>query len=439
MNYKLNYHLMPPTGWLNDPNGLCFYKGTYHIYYQYCKDVMGEGEKCWGHYSSKDFKSYKKEEIALFPDLDIDKDGVYSGSTLIEDGMHIFYTGNVKLKGNYDYIHAGRLSNTIHVYSKDGLHFSNKEVVLDNKDYPSNLSNHIRDPKVFKENDTYYMVLGARNNDDVGLVLFYSSKDLKKWTFEKEIKSDKKFGYMWECPDLFKLNGDTFLITCPQGIKQEGYLYENDNQNGYFKVEDSRAFDYTTLDYGYDFYAPSSFVDENNRRILIAWLGLPDNPYLNPTIKDGWQNALSLPRVLTNVNHKIYQYPVKEILDLMYETRMISIDNKELVEQKACQIHFDNNGDFKLNLNNLTLNYENNLFSLIFNNDKTNRKQRDIQINKINEIDIFLDNSTIEIFINKGEKTLSSMYYDDYDDLRISSDKQLEIKYSKMRSFKIYE
>ena len=202
MNYKLNYHLMPPTGWLNDPNGLCFYKGTYHIYYQYCKDVMGEGEKCWGHYSSKDFKSYKKEEIALFPDLDIDKDGVYSGSTLIEDGMHIFYTGNVKLKGNYDYIHAGRLSNTIHVYSKDGLHFSKKEVVLDNKDYPSNLSNHIRDPKVFKENDTYYMVLGARNNDDVGLVLFYSSKDLKKWTFEKEIKSDKKFGYMWECPDL---------------------------------------------------------------------------------------------------------------------------------------------------------------------------------------------------------------------------------------------
>ena len=166
---------------------------------------------------------------------------------------------------------------------------------------------------------------------------------------------------------------------------------------------------------------------------------MPDNPYLNPTIKDGWQNALSLPRVLTNVNHKIYQYPVKEILDLMYETRMISIDNKELVEQKACQIHFDNNGDFKLNLNNLTLNYENNLFSLIFNNDKTNRKQRDIQINKINEVDIFLDNSTIEIFINKGEKTLSSMYYDDYDDLKISSDKQLEIKYSKMRSFKIYE
>ena len=86
----------------------------------------------------------------------------------------------------------------------------------------------------------------------------------------------------------------------------------------------------------------------------------------------------------------------------------------------------------------MTLNYENNLFSLFFNNDNTNRKQRDIQIDKINEVDIFLDNSTIEIFINKGEKTLSSMYYDDYDDLRISSDKQLEIKYSKMRSFKIY-
>ncbi len=438
-DYQLKYHLTPIKGWLNDPNGLCEYKGTYHIYYQYCNEVSGNGDKCWGHYTTKDFIHYQKEDIALYPDTKYDKDGVYSGCCYIENGMNFFYTGNVKLPGNHDYTHSGRLSNTIHVHSDDGFTFSEKEVVLNNADYPEDLTCHIRDPKVFKDNEKYYMVLGARNNRDEGCVLVYESNDLKKWNYVHRISSLKPFGYMWECPDLIQLGEDTFLITCPQGIKQDGYLYENDNQNGYFKVVNNIASDYETLDYGYDFYAPHSFIDEQGRRILIAWLGLPDSPYKNLTIQEGYQNALSLPRELKNISHKIYQYPIQEILDLAYNTQTVHVtSNPTVLPSKASHMLVKNiNSSFKFNINKLSLSYENHVFSLIFNDDQTNRTRRDVEINQIDSIDIFLDTSVIEIYLNKGEKVLTSMYYDEFDDLRVSSKVNIDIEYSQMKAFEI--
>lgn len=439
--YDLKYHLMPAgLGWLNDPNGLCQYEGIYHIFYQYCKEADGNGDKCWGHYTTSDFIHYEDKGIALYPDTKWDKDGVYSGSCLVEeDGMHFFYTGNVKLPGEHDYTHSGRLSNTIHVYSKDGIHFSEKEVVLDNTQYPQDLTCHIRDPKVFKKEGEYFMVLGARNNLDQGCVLVYTSKDLKTWTYKERIQSEKPFGYMWECPDLITMNDDEFLICCPQGIERQGILYENDNQNGYFKLKGHQALDYQTLDYGYDFYAPQSFVDQKGRRILIAWIGLPDSIPSHPTLKQGWQHCLSLPREIKNINHSLHQYPIQEILDLMSNTRTITISKEETtLNHKASQIHVEpNNIEFSIQLNHLVLTYRNNCFSLIFNEDQTNRKQRDIEITSLEELDIFLDTSMIEIFINKGQKAMSSRYYDECLDLTVSSDIEMEIQYSEMKAFEV--
>ena len=108
MRSKLTYHLYPiHGGWLNDPNGLCQYNGTYHIFYQYAKNVDGSGDKCWGHFTTKDFIHYKDLGIAIHPNQESDKSGAYSGCCYVENGMHIFYTGNVKLPGEHDYIHSG--------------------------------------------------------------------------------------------------------------------------------------------------------------------------------------------------------------------------------------------------------------------------------------------------------------------------------------------
>ena len=93
---RLKFHLMPKTGWLNDPNGLCQFNGTYHIYYQYTPFEPTGELKTWGHYTTKDFIHYEDFGPVVFPDEDIDAHGVYSGSAFIEDDtIHYFYTGNI--------------------------------------------------------------------------------------------------------------------------------------------------------------------------------------------------------------------------------------------------------------------------------------------------------------------------------------------------------
>ena len=173
-------HLEPTKGWLNDPNGLCFFKGEYHVYFQYSPDsAEGKGKKCWGHWSSPDLLKWKFTGTVLFPDLPEDRDGVYSGCGFVkEDTLYLFYTGNVKEAGDHDYITSGRGANVILVTTEDGHRMSPKKVLLRNQDYPDYCSCHVRDPKVWEEDGAYHMVLGARTLDSKGCVLYYVSEDL---------------------------------------------------------------------------------------------------------------------------------------------------------------------------------------------------------------------------------------------------------------------
>ena len=175
--FRQKLHLMPPTGWLNDPNGLCQFKGIYHAFFQYSPFNATGGLKMWGHYTSRDMIEWKYEGVSLYPDQPFDCHGVYSGSAFIEDGkMYLYYTGNVKLEdGEFDYIRTGREANTVLVVSEDGEHFGRKRELMRNSDYPQDLTCHVRDPKVWKENGMYYMVQGARTQKDEGKVLIFES------------------------------------------------------------------------------------------------------------------------------------------------------------------------------------------------------------------------------------------------------------------------
>ena len=103
-----------------------------------------------------------------------------------------------------------------------------------NSDYPDDLTCHVRDPKVWKENDKYYMVLGGRLKEDKGAVLFYSSENLREWKFERTITTSEAFGYMWECPDYFEIGTKKLLSASVQGL--EGGIWDDCNvyQSGYF-------------------------------------------------------------------------------------------------------------------------------------------------------------------------------------------------------------
>ena len=219
--FREKLHLMPPVGWLNDPNGLCQFQGIYHAFFQYSPFNAEGGVKMWGHYTSKDMIKWEYQGTALYPDQPFDCHGVYSGSAFIEDGkMYLYYTGNVKLEdGEYDYIRTGREGNTVLVITEDGKTFGKKKELMRNSDYPDDLTCHVRDPKVWKENGTYYMVQGARTNEDVGQVLVFESEDKVNWKFRNRVESEKPFGYMWECPDYFKIGDKKLLSTSVQGLE----------------------------------------------------------------------------------------------------------------------------------------------------------------------------------------------------------------------------
>lgn len=445
--WRLSYHLMPPVGWLNDPNGLCVFNGIYHIFYQYSPESAYGKNKGWGHYSTKDFLTFVKEENPLYPDSEIDRDGAYSGSAIVDDGMiHFFYTGNIKFNGNYDYINEGRGHYVNYFSSKDGFTFTSKECLLKNKDYPSDMSCHVRDPKIYKKNSKYYMVLGARTKDSIGCILIYQSTDLKRWNYKTRVTTPKKFGYMWECPDLFDMDNQKVLIVCPQGVERENYKYENVYQNGYFlvngEIEDQLTLsEFNELDKGFDFYAPQTFQDEKGRRILIGWMGLPDIPYTNPTIENKWQHALTLPRELTLKNNKIYQYPINETNNLR-----INHEHKQLLENEiyyykthSCQIHLEpKEQQFQIDLRkDVQLFYNGKIFKLSLKESGFGRDERHLIIEQIVTLDIYSDTSSLEIFINQGECAMTTRVYDSNEDTYIKVSCKMAMDYYEMKSYKI--
>lgn len=444
---RLHYHLMPPTGWLNDPNGLCQKDGLYHLYYQYSPQNANGALKAWGHYTTPDFIHYIQKPIAVYPDSEIDKNGAYSGSAFVHDGViHYYYTGNLKFPGNHDYIRTGRGHYTNHFTSEDGDHFSEKEALLKNEDYPSDLTCHVRDPKVFEEDGKFYMVLGARTLEDVGQCLLYESDNLHDWHLHSRIESDNKFGFMWECPDLFKLDGTTILITCPQGVDQEGYLYENIYQNGYFVLDGSiqegfKLSSFVELDNGFDFYAPQTFVDDKGRHILIGWMGMPDADYENPTVEQGWQHAFTLPRELHVKNGRLYQQPIAEMHALERDRQDFAVNANGTVDLKSrvCRIRLEDLAkNFEIRLRDeAILRMENGLFTLELPHGGHGRQARHLRLDRVNTLDIYSDTSSLEVFINDGQHTFSTRLYDKPEDHFLHADVPLKGTLWQMDGFQI--
>ena len=443
--YRLKFHLMPPVGWMNDPNGLCFYKGLYHVFFQYAPSGPCAYERYWGHYTSPDCLHWKYEGIAIKSDCVWDRNGAFSGCAFTEDGMlELFYTGNVEEEGDYDYILAGRGANVIYLCSEDGIHFGEKKLLLTNKDYPEDYTCHVRDPKVWKEDNVYHMLLGGRKKDDTGAILHYVSKDKMRWEFKAEISSDEDFGFMWECPDTFMLDGQQVLMCCPQGVTREEFRYQNPHQAGYWIVADNPAKllcinEFHELDKGFDFYAPQTFLAPDGRRILYGWAGVSemDKEYRNtPIIEEGWQHSLTVPRELKLVNGVIRQWPIKELEMLRYDAVGLT-DGVTMVAADAfdLEIVYAKDSTFKGKLHpeetdkkpvdecreagktvqlseDILLSWECGVFTLQFLNDSgCGRTVRKAQIAQLRNLRILKDVSMLEIYMNDGEYVFTTRYF----------------------------
>lgn len=423
--WKQNLHIEPPEGWMNDPNGLCYFGGFYHVYFQYSPGTPdGSSVRRWGHYVSKDLLSWKYKGVVLDADIPEDRDGVYSGSAVaFDDHVEFFYTGNVLEEGDYDYVLEGRGANVIFVKSSDGSSMSPKKVLLRNSDYPDFCSCHVRDPKVSFENGIYKMVLGARTKDDKGLVLLYEGATPETLEYKGSLTAPE-MGYMWECPDMFTIDGNKYLAFCPQGTKRGEFKFQNIFHSGYFHVDGDVLSDFEEFDYGFDYYAPQTFALPDGRRLIIGWMGIGDDAYTNPTTEIGWQHCLTLPREMTvDSDGNILQKPIRELDGIKSSAK--AVDGESWVELPFELNVSDFEDDAKISVSGaeVTWNKSTGILSLHFTNGEGyGRTERKVKVDSINNIKIVADVSSLEIYINDGRYVMSTRFYPEYRQVRVAAD-----------------
>ncbi|MBE4908475.1 glycoside hydrolase family 32 protein [Bacillus luteolus] len=459
------YHVAPQAGWMNDPNGFSFYNGEYHLFYQHYPFSPQWGPMYWGHAKSRDLASWEHLPIALAPSEDYDKDGCFSGSAIqIDDKLYLMYTGNVWTGDDHD--HQLKQVQCI-ASSQDGIHFTKDEQnpVISTAPEGNIHPFHFRDPKVWKKGEHYYCVLGSKTNQNIGQILLYRSKDLVDWEFMNVAATGTgNFGYMWECPDIFNIDGQDILLMSPQGMAPEGYMYHNLHQSGYVVGK----LDYETgilehgpfqlLDYGFDVYAPQTTVDEQGRRIVLSWMNMWESEM--PEQKYEWAGAITLPRVMTLENGTLRISPVPELKSLRKDKvayERIQVNGNELlpkvdgsfVELKVTIDAKDaTQFGLKVRVNEdlgeeTVLYYDTRTKVITFNRDNSGAGPKGIRQAPVELIDnklhlhLFLDSSSVELFINEGEKVMTGRIYPNEESIGIQFFSEGEIELLKVEKWTV--
>lgn len=310
---RQRYHFMAQTGWLNDPNGLIYFRGKYHFFFQHNPYNGFWDSMHWGHAVSDDMLHWEYLPLALAPSETYDnhlRGGCFSGSAIEHDGkLFLMFTGATNEgKGNEQ--------TQCIAYSEDGIHFekyAGNPVLTAPEGVPTDC---FRDPKVWKHEDTYYMVCGA-SRENKGQALLYRSKDMIHWTYFNVLAESRgEWGYMWECPDFYPM-GDKYVLTfSPMGAGEHTSVYlvgDFDYLTGKFCCHVSGE-----IDWGLDYYAPQSFLAPDGRRIIVGWSNewewMPLWKDWGPTYKEGWCGFFNIPREVRMRKDGTLQFlPIREV------------------------------------------------------------------------------------------------------------------------------
>jgi fructan beta-fructosidase len=317
--HRPGYHFTPPVSWMNDPNGLVYYDGEYHLFYQYHPASSSVGPMHWGHAVSRDLLHWQHLPIALYPD---ENGLIFSGSAVV-DWFNTAGFGKEALVAVFTH-HAHYFESQCLAYSTDKgrtwTKYSGNPVLTPPPD-----TLDFRDPKVFWHEAGYWVMLLAAGNT----ILFYTSSNLVDWrpsgSFGVGYDST---GSVWETPDLFQLPVDhsseiRWVLTV--GVSSGGPAGGSATQyfigqfDGKIFTSENPRDTILWADFGADFYASQSWNDEpNGRRILLAWLSNWQYAALTPT--STWRGAFSLPRELALTaaagGIRLVQQPIPELKTL---------------------------------------------------------------------------------------------------------------------------
>lgn len=478
--YRPNFHFTPKSGWMNDPNGMFYHNGNYHLYFQHYPDGNIWGPMHWGHAISKDMITWEEKPIAIFPD---EKGYIFSGGGIVDENNVTGFgeNGEQPIIAMYTYHDmdgekAGKINYQTQAiaYSLDeGLTFTkyDKNPVIKNpgiKDF--------RDPKITwdAERNKWIMALAAGQK-----IMFYSTLNLIDWKLESDFgEGIGGHGGVWECPDIFPMTveetGDVkwvLLVSINPGGPNGGsatqyFVGDFDGKNFIidpdFKKEIEELNEKSIwIDYGRDNYAGVSWAnipDKDGRRLFIGWMSNWDYANVVPTEK--WRSAMTVARELklykSQLSYKIMSLPVDELskykTNVQSKTNIAVKEDTELVnatevDLASAEIKF-NISDLKTNgfifkLSNtqgdeLTFGYDivkNNYFvdrsktgdtsfSDKFSNTISTAQRTSLNSNLSGTI--ILDKTSIELFFDSGETVMTHVFFTDapFEKLSIASTNQ---------------
>ncbi|HEY5715333.1 MAG TPA: glycoside hydrolase family 32 protein, partial [Psychromonas sp.] len=433
------WHISPPQGLLNDPNGFIYHQGQYHLFYQWYPYACAHKDKHWAHLTSKDLINWEWQPVALTPSDWFDSHGVFSGHALSQDDqLMLFYTGNVRIDEQ-----RNRHTTQCLATSTDGIHFTKHGPVV--PELPPGVTPHCRDPKIIRHNDRWLMLLGAQREDQQGRLAIYQSEDLKTWSFLALCGDELgDFGYMWECPDFFTLNNQDFIVLGPQGIKSSSKHHSIDHHNGIVKAKldaNGKALlsDFQNLDHGFDFYAPQSLQAPDGRRIMSAWMGLPDEAD-HPSVDNGWIHQLTTPRELSYVDGRLIQKPLRELQQLRGQAIAVAQDlscfdlhsksfelNLSMQWGSSLRLYQSEQGycEIRLDKASRTL-FLDRANTLIREGDTV--RELALPDSELLQLQILADTSSLEIFINNGEAVMSARVFTAKDATQIGIEGNVQIE-----------
>ena len=462
--YRPSFHFTPKQGWMNDPNGMIFLNGQYHLFFQHYPDSTVWGPMHWGHATSSDLVQWKEQPIALYPDS---IGMIFSGSAVLD-------------KNNTSGLGRGGIAPLVAIYTQHYMpgekagrtDFQNQSIAYsldEGKTWTKYAGNPVlktsnikdfRDPKVIWHAPSQKWIMSLAVADHVE---FYSAPNLINWTKESELgKNAFAHGGVWECPDLlhFNLNGKTIWVLLvsmnpggPNGGSATQYMV-GDFDGHTFKPYSN---DIKWMDYGPDNYAGVSFSNVGDRNILIGWMSNWNYANVVPTEK--WRSAMTVPRELSLIeqNNKnansndflLVSSPVKEMKKAFTEimSKENVIPNRiDLKEMKAV--------DFEIILSNtfnekLVVGYHANKKQFYIDRTKAGVSNFNdgfaavavaprLSFATNMDLSILLDKTSIELFADGGRTVMTTLFFPvhPYTKWEIKSKEKIALNSIKLYSFK---
>lgn len=418
------YHFAPYKNWLNDPNGLCWYRGYYHMYYQANPHAQEWSHMYWGHAASRDCIHWTHLPYVLEPQEEIlsaedKKGGAFSGSAVVTDDRIRFYL--TRHLGPMEDSEEETVQYQTMVESEDSIHFGEETTIIEKPN--ADFSYNFRDPKVIWHENCYQMVIGSRIKD-VPSVALYQSKDGRDWSYKGVLIEEKTEGvYTFECPDLFLLDGKAVVTGAWMFYSDEHRrfqptcYYVGEYKNGAFSLERKGLYDFAG-----NFYAVQSFEHEG-RRIAIGWAADFYNEHCPE--ENGAYGSMAIPRELRVRDGVLYQRPIEEIYrqkgrcfcDVSGQNVSLKHLNGNSYYAKI-QLHSDT--DFEILLGKT----EDTEIRLVRKEKELLLKTKGVkshyvtfvtELEALRKLEIFVDHRMVEVFANDGEKAGTKLFYQEKD------------------------